>query len=304
MALHGPERARELSYLVAAGMTPEQALRAATGTSAALMGWAGQVGSLAPGTRCAERRRGPRRPARRREGPRGRVVVVLRRGQDRSGRSRRPAHTPEVDSLLTTECAKVPGRMRAALALAIASACAVRVRRRATAGRVPREPRGAGGRPRPGALRVRVGLADERVAHGGVAPRRPPVRRPVARRLPRGLRAPGRPRTRPAAAPPGDRPPRRRCPPPTALSFQLFVREGAEEVEGEALPASGTSCSTSATASRPPTTSPTPSPSARPADYEAWLRRLRALPAYCLEQAAATRCARGPASASSSRGSR
>ncbi|MGH7294002.1 MAG: amidohydrolase family protein, partial [Polyangiaceae bacterium] len=48
MALHG-KNARELSYLVKAGMTPEQALRAATATSATLLGWKSSVGSLAPG---------------------------------------------------------------------------------------------------------------------------------------------------------------------------------------------------------------------------------------------------------------
>jgi imidazolonepropionase-like amidohydrolase len=48
MALHG-KNTRELSYLVKAGMTPEQALRAATSTSAALMGWDGKVGTVAPG---------------------------------------------------------------------------------------------------------------------------------------------------------------------------------------------------------------------------------------------------------------
>jgi imidazolonepropionase-like amidohydrolase len=48
LALHG-RNARELGYLVAAGMTPEQALRAATEGSAAVMGWKGRVGTLAPG---------------------------------------------------------------------------------------------------------------------------------------------------------------------------------------------------------------------------------------------------------------
>jgi len=48
MALHG-KNTRELSYLVKAGMTPEQALRAGTSTSAALMGWDGKVGTVAPG---------------------------------------------------------------------------------------------------------------------------------------------------------------------------------------------------------------------------------------------------------------
>jgi imidazolonepropionase-like amidohydrolase len=48
MAMHG-KNLRELEYLVEAGMTPEQALRAGTATSAALMGWEGKVGSLAPG---------------------------------------------------------------------------------------------------------------------------------------------------------------------------------------------------------------------------------------------------------------
>jgi imidazolonepropionase-like amidohydrolase len=48
MALHG-KNARELAYLVRAGMSPERALRAATESSAALLGWSGDVGSLAPG---------------------------------------------------------------------------------------------------------------------------------------------------------------------------------------------------------------------------------------------------------------
>ena len=48
LALHG-RNARELSYMVKAGMTPEQALRAATMTSAALLGWEGKVGTVAPG---------------------------------------------------------------------------------------------------------------------------------------------------------------------------------------------------------------------------------------------------------------
>jgi imidazolonepropionase-like amidohydrolase len=48
MALHG-KNARELSYLVKAGMAPEQALRAATSTAAALMGWDAKVGTVAPG---------------------------------------------------------------------------------------------------------------------------------------------------------------------------------------------------------------------------------------------------------------
>jgi imidazolonepropionase-like amidohydrolase len=48
MALHG-KNLRELEYMVEAGMTPEQALRAGTATSAALMGWQGKVGTLAPG---------------------------------------------------------------------------------------------------------------------------------------------------------------------------------------------------------------------------------------------------------------
>ncbi|HEY1691224.1 MAG TPA: amidohydrolase family protein [Polyangiaceae bacterium] len=48
MALHG-KNARELGYLVKAGMTPEQALTAATASSAALLGWDGKVGSLRPG---------------------------------------------------------------------------------------------------------------------------------------------------------------------------------------------------------------------------------------------------------------
>jgi imidazolonepropionase-like amidohydrolase len=48
MALHG-RNARELSFMVQAGMTPEQALRAATTGSAEVMGWKGRVGTLAPG---------------------------------------------------------------------------------------------------------------------------------------------------------------------------------------------------------------------------------------------------------------
>jgi imidazolonepropionase-like amidohydrolase len=48
MALHG-RNARELVYLVRAGMTSEEALRAATATSAELLGWKGKVGTLAPG---------------------------------------------------------------------------------------------------------------------------------------------------------------------------------------------------------------------------------------------------------------
>jgi imidazolonepropionase-like amidohydrolase len=48
MALHG-RNARELSAMVQAGMTPEQALRAATTGSADVMGWKGRVGTLAPG---------------------------------------------------------------------------------------------------------------------------------------------------------------------------------------------------------------------------------------------------------------
>lgn len=48
LALHG-RNARELEYLVAAGMTPEQALRAATSGSADVMGWRARVGTLAPG---------------------------------------------------------------------------------------------------------------------------------------------------------------------------------------------------------------------------------------------------------------
>jgi imidazolonepropionase-like amidohydrolase len=48
MALHG-RNARELSYMVQAGMTAEQALRAATAGSAEVMGWKGQVGTLSPG---------------------------------------------------------------------------------------------------------------------------------------------------------------------------------------------------------------------------------------------------------------
>jgi imidazolonepropionase-like amidohydrolase len=48
LALHG-RNARELAYLVRAGMSPERALQAATETSAALLGWSGEVGSLAAG---------------------------------------------------------------------------------------------------------------------------------------------------------------------------------------------------------------------------------------------------------------
>jgi imidazolonepropionase-like amidohydrolase len=48
LALHG-KNARELVYLVRAGMTPERALRAATESSATLLGWKGKVGALTPG---------------------------------------------------------------------------------------------------------------------------------------------------------------------------------------------------------------------------------------------------------------
>ena len=48
MALHG-KNARELGYMVRAGMSPEQAMKAATATSAELLGWRGKVGTLAPG---------------------------------------------------------------------------------------------------------------------------------------------------------------------------------------------------------------------------------------------------------------
>ncbi len=48
LALHG-RNARELGYLVRAGMTPEQAMGAATETSAALLGQTGKVGTLDPG---------------------------------------------------------------------------------------------------------------------------------------------------------------------------------------------------------------------------------------------------------------
>lgn len=41
--------ARELGYMVRAGMSPEQAMKAATATSAELLGWTGKVGTLAPG---------------------------------------------------------------------------------------------------------------------------------------------------------------------------------------------------------------------------------------------------------------
>lgn len=48
MALHG-KNARELGYMVRAGMSPEQVLRAATAGSAELLGWNGKVGTLSPG---------------------------------------------------------------------------------------------------------------------------------------------------------------------------------------------------------------------------------------------------------------
>jgi imidazolonepropionase-like amidohydrolase len=48
MALHG-KNARELGYMVRAGMTPLQALRAATLSAAALLGWDGKVGTVVPG---------------------------------------------------------------------------------------------------------------------------------------------------------------------------------------------------------------------------------------------------------------
>jgi imidazolonepropionase-like amidohydrolase len=48
MALHG-RNARELAYMVRAGMTPEQALRAATATAAELLHWQGKVGTVAVG---------------------------------------------------------------------------------------------------------------------------------------------------------------------------------------------------------------------------------------------------------------
>jgi imidazolonepropionase-like amidohydrolase len=48
LALDG-KNARELGYLVRAGMKPEGALRAATETSAALLGWEGKSGTLARG---------------------------------------------------------------------------------------------------------------------------------------------------------------------------------------------------------------------------------------------------------------
>jgi imidazolonepropionase-like amidohydrolase len=48
MALHG-KNARELGYMVRAGMSPEQAMKAATATSAELLGWRGKVGTLAQG---------------------------------------------------------------------------------------------------------------------------------------------------------------------------------------------------------------------------------------------------------------
>jgi imidazolonepropionase-like amidohydrolase len=43
------ENARELEYLVDAGLTPLEALRAGTSTAAACLGWADQIGRLAPG---------------------------------------------------------------------------------------------------------------------------------------------------------------------------------------------------------------------------------------------------------------
>jgi imidazolonepropionase-like amidohydrolase len=48
MALHG-RNARELEYMVRAGLSPEQALRAGTATAADLLGWKGKVGTLAVG---------------------------------------------------------------------------------------------------------------------------------------------------------------------------------------------------------------------------------------------------------------
>lgn len=48
MGMHG-KNARELGYLVKAGMTSEHALVAATAVSAAVMGWDGKVGTIAPG---------------------------------------------------------------------------------------------------------------------------------------------------------------------------------------------------------------------------------------------------------------
>jgi imidazolonepropionase-like amidohydrolase len=47
-ALHG-KNARELGYMVGAGMNPEQAMKEATATSEELLGWGGKVGTLAPG---------------------------------------------------------------------------------------------------------------------------------------------------------------------------------------------------------------------------------------------------------------
>jgi imidazolonepropionase-like amidohydrolase len=48
MALHG-RNAREIGYLVRAGMSRERALQAATSVSADLLGWGGTVGALAAG---------------------------------------------------------------------------------------------------------------------------------------------------------------------------------------------------------------------------------------------------------------
>jgi imidazolonepropionase-like amidohydrolase len=48
MGLHG-RNVREIEQMVAAGMPPEGALRAATATAADLLGWNGKVGTLEPG---------------------------------------------------------------------------------------------------------------------------------------------------------------------------------------------------------------------------------------------------------------
>ena len=48
LGLHG-RNARELVYMVEAGMSAEDVLRAATETSASLLGWQSSVGTLRPG---------------------------------------------------------------------------------------------------------------------------------------------------------------------------------------------------------------------------------------------------------------
>jgi imidazolonepropionase-like amidohydrolase len=45
---HGTQ-AKEFAFMVRYGMTPVQAMRAATWVAAELMGWQGQVGSVEPG---------------------------------------------------------------------------------------------------------------------------------------------------------------------------------------------------------------------------------------------------------------